>query len=139
MSDLLAGRVFHPQVHRDPRGSVYELLKFPELEGAKAGQVFVTTALPSQSKGHHFHRRKVEWFAVVAGRGEMILKDAATGRTATVAMTEENPTVVKVTPGLAHVLRNTGAAPLVALVYASEVFNPADPDTFEDKIEESRG
>jgi len=118
----------------DERGSVYELLRLAEIGGRANGQMFVTTAHPGQSKGHHYHTRKTEWFCVVGGVGEMVLEDMGTGERDTIRIGADAPVVVKIAPGLAHALRNTGTTSLVSLVYVDEVYNPLDADTHPHRL-----
>lgn len=137
MSDLIRRcreSIVSPRRYDDERGSVYELLRWPELCGGHDGQIFVTTANPGHSKGHHFHRRKTEWFCVVFGSGEMVLEDVETGERDEVPVSADVPLVLKIPSGLAHALRNSGTTPLVSLVYVDEVFDPLDSDTFPHRL-----
>lgn len=123
-----------PRRYDDERGSVYELLRLAEIGGRPNGQMFVTTAKPGQSKGHHYHTRKTEWFCVVSGDGEMVIQDVETGERDAIPVTAEMPTVIKIEPGLAHALRNVGTGELVSLVYVDEVYNPSDADTIPCRV-----
>ena len=51
-----------------------------------------------------------------------------------VVMGENNLKTVKITPGVVHAIKNTGDKDMVLLVYASETFDPNDPDTVFQKI-----
>ncbi len=126
--------VVRPVRHDDSRGSVFEVVRFKEITGLGHGQLFVTTALPGQSKGHHYHTRKTEWFCVISGHGEMVLQDPETGERATMPLTEAEPAVVRIPLRLAHALRNVGQTRLVALVCVDEVFDPADADTHPHRL-----
>lgn len=123
-----------PKLHSDARGCVFELLRLPEEIAGGVGQLFITTADPGQSKGHHYHTRKTEWFCVIAGEGEMVTRHRESGVPGLYPMKASDPLVVRVVPGVTHALRNTGTTPLVAAVFVSEVFNPEDPDTFEERL-----
>jgi len=125
--------ISRPAVHADERGKVYEIMH--GISSASGGQIFITTAYPGRSKGHHFHRRKTEWFCVVSGRGEMKLREIETGDTATIPMTFDDPIIIKIVPGLAHALINTGTETLTAVVISSEIFNPDDADTYLETVD----
>ena len=105
-------------VHEDVRG---QLLK--AHPGAVAGEVYVVTTLPGQARGHHYHRHMGEWFVAVAGQGEVRAQSPETGETATVSLAGVR---VYVPPGVAHVLVNTGATPLIVVACAEQSHDPAD-------------
>ena len=137
MSDLIGrfrAALVRPKRFDDERGSVYEMLRLPDLAARHDGQLFVTTARSGQSKGHHYHSRKTEWFCVVAGSGEMVLEDVETGERDQIAVSADDPLVLKIEPGLAHALRNSGTTLLISIVYADETYDPLDEDTYPRRL-----
>jgi UDP-2-acetamido-2,6-beta-L-arabino-hexul-4-ose reductase len=58
-----------PQVHRDARGALFEILRL-----AGGGQIFFSTTKPGVVRGNHFHSRKVEWFCVLRGEAAIRLR-----------------------------------------------------------------
>lgn len=116
--------------HRDQRGWLAEILKAPSVEGAPFGQILVTVALPGVAKGGHYHHHKVEWFCVIQGRARLVLQELSSGRRQEIDMGESNMLTVKIPPHIGHSIQNTGSETMVLLVYANEVFDPNDPDTF---------
>jgi dTDP-4-dehydrorhamnose 3,5-epimerase-like enzyme len=137
MSDLIRRfreTILSPRRFDDERGFVYEVLRFSETTGQDRGQVFVTAAYPGQSKGHHYHTRKTEWFCVVSGEGEMVVEDVASGARDAVAVTAATPQVLRILPGLAHALRNSGSTTLLSLVYVDEAYDPSAPDTHPHRL-----
>ena len=114
----------------DDRGWLAEILRAGEGVAAPFGQIFVTVAKPGVTKGRHYHTRKIEWFCVIHGKGRLVLQDLATHERTEVEMGDENLVTVRIPPNVGHQITNTGAEPMVLLVYAEEVFNPGDPDTF---------
>ena len=113
---------------------MFELLRLAEVPGRGPGQLFVTMAHPGQSKGHHYHTRKTEWFCVVSGSGEMIVQDVETGERDQVSVSADEPVILKIESGLAHALYNSGTTPLVSLVYVDEVYDPSDDDTHPHRL-----
>jgi UDP-2-acetamido-2,6-beta-L-arabino-hexul-4-ose reductase len=117
------------EVREDARGFLFEVLRPGHLpEGAAFGQVYVTAALPGQSKGGHWHERKTEWFCAVRGRGLFETRDPRSGDSDSLLLDAGCPAVVCVPPGVAHRFVNTGSEPLVLVIYASEPFDPEHPD-----------
>jgi len=65
----------------------------------------------------------------------MKLREIETGDTATIPMTFDDPIIIKIVPGLAHALINTGTETLTAVVISSEIFNPDDADTYLETVD----
>lgn len=121
----------------DERGWLIEVLGMsnegePLVNGA--GQIHVSVAYPGKIRGNHYHTRKLEWFCVPTGVGKLLLKDLKTGEEKEVVMGENHLRTVKITPGVIHAIKNIGDKDMVLIVYANETFDPADPDTFYQKI-----
>lgn len=108
----------------DRRGFVQELLK-----SRAAGQVFVSHTRPGVTRGNHAHDGKAEKFIVVAGAARIDLRHVITGERLVFEVTGDAPQVVDIPPGYVHSITNTGAGDLVTLFWASEIFDPARPDT----------
>jgi len=119
----------------DERGWLIEMLRGDALTPTREfGQIFVSVASPGKVRGNHYHRRKIEWFCVPTGTSLLLLKDLETGEEMEITMGENDPKTVKITPGIVHAIKNTGDKDMVLLVYVNEPFDPADPDTFYQKI-----
>ena len=127
---------YTPECHIDARGSFTELIRTPER-----GQMSVNVTKPGVTKGQHWHHTKWEKFIVVSGEGlirERRIGCAADGNAYPVTewhVTGERPTVVEMAPGYTHSIANTSATQdLVTLIWASECFDPARPDTFREEV-----
>ena len=59
-----------PQVHADNRGDLFETVR---AHGG-TGMAFMSTTLPGQKRGEHYHLHKVERFFVVKGEAEIELR-----------------------------------------------------------------
>jgi UDP-2-acetamido-2,6-beta-L-arabino-hexul-4-ose reductase len=88
--------------------------------------VYVTSARPGESKGHHFHRRMGEWFSVVQGRGLLLLRDTGSGQTREIAFGSEHPRSIYVPAGVAHAIQNVGEETLICVAWAEREHDPAD-------------
>lgn len=117
------------KVYTDHRGWLAEILKLTDLRSDGFGQLFVTVANPEKTKGNHYHTKKREWFCVVSGEGELILKDVKNGSAKKIRMSGNAPKIVEIPPYVAHAITNRGKDSMVLLVCANEVFNPKKPDT----------
>ena len=109
----------------DGRGSLAEFVKSPH-----GGQLFVSRTKPGVTRGDHWHRGKAEKFMVVEGEGVIRLRDVHGTRVIEFAVRGDEYRVVDIPPGYVHSIENVGAGELVTLFWASEIFDPARPDTF---------
>ncbi len=110
--------------HTDPRGSFAEVLKTRD-----GGQVSVLTAEPGAVRGGHYHHSKVEKFLVVHGHARFRFRHILSGETYELTTSAERPVVVETIPGWTHDITNVGSSVMVSLLWASEIFDRARPDT----------
>ncbi len=104
--------------HVDPRG---ELIK--ALPRGVPGEVYLVSAVPGSSRGHHLHRRMGEWFCALAGTGVLRALDPATGEVQEVPLEGVR---VYVPAGIAHALVNTGEDDLLVLALADRAHDAED-------------
>ena len=114
-------------MHCDNRGSFTEA-----LHSVERGQVSVNVSRPGIAKGQHWHHTKHEKFLVVSGRGEINFRmaDDPNAKIITYKVNGEKLEVVRIPPGYTHNIVNVGDTDMVTLMWANEVFDPANPDTF---------
>ena len=122
--------------HTDERGSFTEFLRTPER-----GQVSVNVSKPGVTKGNHWHMTKWEKFLVVSGEASIKLRKVGTDADGDpFPVTEyvasgEKPRVIEMIPGYTHSITNlSGTDDLVTLMWASEPFDPENPDTFYSEV-----
>ena len=115
-------------MHCDNRGSFTEA-----LHSTERGQVSVNVSKPGIAKGQHWHHTKHEKFLVVSGRGEINFRmaDDPNGRIISYKVSGDKLEVVRIPPGYTHNIVNVGDTDMVTLMWANEVFDPANPDTFK--------
>lgn len=116
-------------MHCDERGSFTEFLRTPDR-----GQVSVNISRPGVAKGNHWHNTKNEKFLVVAGRGVIRFCALSGGETIEYHVNGDNLTVLDIPPGYAHSIENLGDTDLVTVMWASESFDPARPDTYYQEV-----
>ena len=114
-------------MHCDNRGSFTEA-----LHSSERGQVSVNVSKPGIAKGQHWHHTKHEKFLVVSGRGEINFRvaDNPDAKIISYRVSGEKLEVVRIPPGYTHNIVNVGDTDMVTLMWANEVFDPANPDTF---------
>lgn len=128
-------------MHCDERGSFTEL-----LHTAERGQVSVNISKPGITKGQHWHHTKHEKFCVVSGRGCIQFRKMDTIHCSTSNLqpptsqiieyhvSGEKIEIVRIPPGYTHNIINEGDTDMVTVMWANEVFDPAHPDTFFEKV-----
>ncbi len=108
----------------DNRGALAEFVK-----GASFGQLFVSRTRPGITRGNHYHHTKTEKFLVVEGEAIVRFRHVLSGDVIEYPVRGEDFKVVDIPTGYTHSIENVGAGELVTLFWASEIFDPARPDT----------
>lgn len=109
----------------DNRGRFVEVLKTENF-----GQVSFSSIPAGAVRGQHFHHSKSEKFLVVSGEAQFDFRNLDTNETHQIAVTSQIPEVVETAPGWAHSIQNTGEEELCVLIWANEVFDHENPDTY---------
>ena len=136
------GSLAYPlRASRDGRGSFTELLRTPER-----GQVSVNVSKPGVTKGNHWHHQKWEKFLVVSGEALIRLRrvgadaDGSPFPVDEYRVSGDDPVVVEMAPGMTHSITNlSDTDDLVTVMWASEPFDPLNPDTFFEPVGTEQG
>jgi len=125
LSYLAPADFTYPLLQRsDPRGSLAEFIKQPGF-----GQIFISRTAPGITRGNHYHETKTEKFLVAQGQAVIRFRPVLGGEITEHHVTGSEFTVVDIPPGYSHSIENVGSDELVTLFWASEIFDPARPDT----------
>ena len=111
--------------YTDPRGSFCELLKTKD-----AGQFSFFTAHPGITRGGHYHHTKNEKFLVIKGEAAFRFEHIATGECYELKVAGNDYRVVETVPGWTHDVTNIGESELIVMLWANEIFDRNNPDTF---------
>lgn len=115
----------------DDRGSFTEIMKT-----VNSGQFSFFTAKPGITRGGHYHNSKNEKFLVVQGCALFRFKNIKTGEIHKIETTSSEPILVETIPGWAHDITNIGRDTLIVFLWANEIFDIENPDTFSYSLEE---
>lgn len=115
--------------HVDPRGFLFEILRFKDDSIPGDGQLYVFSIEPNKRRGDHYHLRKREWFTCVYGEA-IVLLSTRDGETLAEEISAENPKIVYAGPGASHALINKRDKLAVIVSYGSKQHDPDDEDTF---------
>ena len=122
---------FNLKMNCDDRGSFTELLKTVDN-----GQFSVNISKPGITKGQHWHNSKWEFFIVVSGHGLIQERKIGTDEVLEFEVSGDKIQAVHMLPGYTHNIINLSETEsLVTLMWANEMFDPENPDTFFEKVE----
>ena len=113
----------------DARGVFVELLKTPD-----SGQFSFFTAHPGIKRGGHYHHTKTEKFLVIKGKARFGFRHMLTNDVFNLDTEGTKPQVVETVPGWTHDITNVGDDEMVVMLWANEIFDRANPDTIEFKV-----
>lgn len=116
-------------VHGDARGIFVEMLKTPDT-----GQFSFFTAHPGITRGGHYHHTKTEKFLVIKGRARFGFRHMLTNEVLHLETHGDQPQIVETVPGWTHDITNIGTDEMVVMLWANEIFDRANPDTFASKV-----
>ena len=122
-------RLTAPVKHSDERGWLVETVK-----AGSGGQCFVSTTKPGITRGNHFHRRKVERFFVLQGKGQIKLRKLFTDDVIVYDLDGDSPSYVDIPTLHTHSITNTGDTELITLFWADEFYDPENSDTYFENV-----
>ena len=115
--------------HEDSRGVFVEMLKTKD-----SGQFSFFTAHPGVTRGGHYHHTKTEKFLVVKGEALFKFRHILTDEYFELKVSGCSPRVVETVPGWTHDITNISNDELVVMLWANEVFDSENPDTYPSPI-----
>lgn len=115
--------------HGDTRGVFVEMLKTRD-----SGQFSYFTAHPGITRGGHYHHTKTEKFLVIKGHARFGFRHMLTNELSFLETKGEQPQIVETVPGWTHDITNIGTEEMVVMLWANEIFDPANPDTIASKV-----
>jgi UDP-2-acetamido-2,6-beta-L-arabino-hexul-4-ose reductase len=115
--------------YEDSRGRFVEMLKTKE-----SGQFSFFTAHPGITRGGHYHHTKSEKFLVLQGLAKFRFRNILSNEAFELTVDGLKPKIVETIPGWTHDITNIGENELIVMLWASEVFDRARPDTIANKV-----
>lgn len=115
--------------HEDQRGTFVEMLKTID-----SGQISFFTAYPGITRGNHYHHSKAEKFLVIKGQASFQFRNVMNGDRHEIKTSGNIPEIVETVPGWTHNITNIGDEELVVMLWANEIFDSENPDTFFSEV-----
>jgi len=97
----------------------------------RTGEIYLTSALPGESKGGHYHEIANEWFTLVTGECELKLADIKTGEKLSVHLSHNRPLTVYVPSQIAHIFVNQSKEDFILIAYSDQLYLPEDTIMFD--------
>jgi UDP-2-acetamido-2,6-beta-L-arabino-hexul-4-ose reductase len=104
------------------------------LKTKDSGQFSFFTANPGITRGGHYHHTKSEKFLVLQGSARFGFRNILTNETFELSVDGLSPKIVETIPGWTHDITNIGENELIVMLWASEAFDRARPDTIANKV-----
>lgn len=119
----------------DSRGELKKVIKKNMLlQDKSVGEIYVLYTNKDSVRGNHYHKRNIEYFAVIKGTATIALKDLEKGDSLVLRVSADDDIVIKVPEKVAHGFRNDEEEDLVILAVATEQYDPGDNDTYSYKL-----
>jgi len=111
----------------DNRGDFTELIKSNSF-----GQVSVSKSCKGIIRGNHYHNTKNEKFCIIKGEAVIKLRNILDDKIISYYVSDKKIEVVDIPSGYTHSIENLtdGDGEMILLIWANEVFDPKNPDTY---------
>jgi len=111
----------------DVRGDFAELIKSESF-----GQVSISRSKKGAIRGNHYHNTKNEKFCVIQGKAVIKLRNILNDIIISYYVSDKKIEVIDIPPGYTHSIENLtdGNGEMILLIWANEIFNPENPDTY---------
>ena len=127
--DPVEGFSYSLNPHLDNRGSFVEILK-----SSDSGQVSINISKPGITKGNHYHNTKNEKFIVLYGTCVLKFRKVGTDVVYQYLVKGTDLRVIDIPCGYTHSITNVGNEDSITLMWASELFDPNNPDTYFQEV-----
>ena len=120
--------------HTDPRGTLFELLRFEDFNIPEGGYVYTFSINPHYRRGDHYHHKKVEWFTCVHGKAKVLLSTVDGKYNKVIEISADKPKLVYAPAETIHALINEEDEEVAVIVsYGTVPHDDGTPDTFYQK------
>ncbi len=114
----------------DSRGWLLKAVPKDYVRESPFGEIYLSSAIPGEIKGCHYHDDTTEWFCVIQGEGTLHLEDIESGEKMTLNMSRGNRLSVEIPPRVAHAISNERDEELILLAFADVPYDPENPDSY---------
>jgi UDP-2-acetamido-2,6-beta-L-arabino-hexul-4-ose reductase len=115
--------------HADLRGNFVEIIR--EFSG---GQISFSLTKSGETRGNHFHTRKIERFAVIKGNCLIELRKKGTSEVISFYLNGDDPAYLDIPIWYIHNIKNIGKEDLFTIFWVNEFYDHNDSDTYFEKV-----
>ena len=113
----------------DERGTFVETIRL-----GIGGQVSFSVTNPENTRGNHYHTRKLERFTVIKGKARIQLRRIGTEKVYDFVLDGKNPSYVDIPIWFTHNITNIGDEELYTQFWISEWYDEKNSDTFFEQV-----
>jgi len=112
----------------DSRGYFLKVLTGKEEKlPSYTGEIYITSALPAEAKGGHYHPKANEWFTLLQGECELKVEDVVSKDKLSIRLSADDPQTIYIPNNVAHVFINTALeSDFLLLAYTDQLYDPSD-------------
>jgi len=113
----------------DKRGNFIEIIKL-EI----GGMVSFSTTNRNNTRGNHFHTRKIERFSVIKGKALIQLRKIGSTEVFDYYLSGDEPAYVDMPVWYTHNIKNIGEEKLYTMFWINEFYDANDSDTYFEQV-----
>ncbi len=113
------------KVHEDNRGSFAELIRTFSM-----GQTSMSITKKNETRGNHFHTRKIERFSVINGRALVCIRELLSDKIIKFELDGSYPSYVDIPIWHTHNIKNIGDKDLITIFWINEHYEDKTADTY---------
>ena len=117
------------EIKSDERGNYLEVFKIPGC-----GQASYAISKPGAVRGNHYHKRKEETICVIEGEAEIRMRNRENNEIKEYRVSGNKPQSFEMSVNWTHSIKNIGKEELKLLIWANEIFDPSNPDTYAETV-----
>ncbi|MDC6466083.1 NAD-dependent epimerase/dehydratase family protein [Flavobacteriaceae bacterium] len=117
------------KVHEDIRGSFTELIRTNSK-----GQSSVSITQKNETRGNHYHTRKVERFSVIKGKALIKIREVLSSELIEFKLSGKTPMYIDIPIWNTHNIKNIGDEELITMFWINEHYEDKTADTFIENV-----
>jgi dTDP-4-dehydrorhamnose 3,5-epimerase-like enzyme len=112
---------------KDSRGWFLKIINGHEEDLPQfTGEIYITSAIPGETKGEHYHSIANEWFTLIEGKCKLKLYDIVENEYFEIDLEGDLPRTIFVPSGIAHSFENNSHDNFIVIAYTDKLYDPAD-------------
>jgi UDP-2-acetamido-2,6-beta-L-arabino-hexul-4-ose reductase len=104
------------------------------LKTNHSGQFSLNIIEPGVTKGNHWHHTKHEKYIVIQGTAKVRLRYKFEKEIDELILTSNPICSIDIPPGVVHSIENIGNQELITIMWANEIYDSENPDTFKEDV-----